>query len=109
LHAHGSCRHQFQRRAGTLGLRYCRRRALISWGPARPFPAEEGSMIDLTGRTAIITGGANGIGFEAAKTFAKAGTRLVLVDISADAGSNAVNELSSVGHEAIFVQADVSN
>ena len=66
-------------------------------------------MIDLTGRTAIITGGANGIGFEAAKTFAKAGTRLVLVDISADAGSNAVNELSSVGHEAIFVQADVSN
>ena len=39
----------------------------------------------LKGKSVLITGGASGIGFAAAKAFAAAGKNLTLLDISADA------------------------
>ena len=42
-------------------------------------------MGKLTGRTALITGASRGIGEGIAKTFAKHGARLILLDVSAEA------------------------
>ncbi len=39
-------------------------------------------MDSYDGRTAVITGGASGIGFATAKEFARRGARLMLADIN---------------------------
>jgi len=52
-------------------------------------------MTDVKGRTAFITGGANGIGFGVALAFARAGAKLVLADIDADALETAGSKLKA--------------
>jgi 3-oxoacyl-[acyl-carrier protein] reductase len=63
----------------------------------------------LEGKTAIITGGANGIGLEAVKLFAKEGANVALVDFNIDAGRLQEEELQSEWSNIKFFQADVSN
>ena len=46
-------------------------------------------MKQLSGKTAVVTGAASGIGFATARAFAKAGMRVVLADIEKDALSAA--------------------
>ncbi len=53
-------------------------------------------MTDVAGRTAFITGGANGIGLGIARAFASAGAKLALVDIEPEALGRAKEELSAV-------------
>lgn len=53
-------------------------------------------MTDVAGRTAFITGGANGIGLGIARAFAGAGAKLALVDLEEDALARAKAELSAV-------------
>ena len=53
-------------------------------------------MTDVDGRTAFITGGANGIGLGIARAFAGAGARLALADLDADALALAKAELSAL-------------
>lgn len=65
-------------------------------------------MKELFGKSVLITGGAGGIGFAAAETFAAQGAKVAIVDLSAEAGQKAVAALQEKGCEAIFVQADVS-
>lgn len=60
-------------------------------------------MLELAGRTAFITGGAQGIGLGLARAFAKEGVRLALADIDADALASAEAELSAVTEVAGFV------
>ena len=52
-------------------------------------------MTDVAGRTAFITGGANGIGLGIARVFASAGAKLALVDIDSEALNRAKAELSA--------------
>ena len=52
-------------------------------------------MTDVKGRTAFITGGANGIGLGIARAFAGAGAKLALADLDAEALAAAKAELSS--------------
>jgi NAD(P)-dependent dehydrogenase (short-subunit alcohol dehydrogenase family) len=52
-------------------------------------------MTDVAGRTAFITGGANGIGLGIARAFAAAGAKLALVDLDAEALDRAKAELSA--------------
>ncbi|QIB66813.1 SDR family oxidoreductase [Kineobactrum salinum] len=53
-------------------------------------------MTNVAGRTAFITGGANGIGLGIARAFAGAGAKLALVDIDEDALSTAKDELAEI-------------
>ena len=61
----------------------------------------------FTGRVAVITGGASGIGAATARLLAKEGAKLVLADINADAGAAMVSELS--GSDVHFIRTDVSS
>jgi NAD(P)-dependent dehydrogenase (short-subunit alcohol dehydrogenase family) len=60
-------------------------------------------------RTVIITGGAQGIGASYARSFAAQGARLLIADLSQDAGERLAAELSdSFACEVRFVRVDVS-
>jgi 3-oxoacyl-[acyl-carrier protein] reductase len=62
----------------------------------------------LSGKVAIITGAANGLGLEAARVFLREGAKVALVDYDAVSGEQRVSELQAEG-EAAFYQVDVSN
>lgn len=69
--------------------------------------------IDLAGRTAVVTGGASGIGLACARQFAQAGARVVLADRNLDAARERAAELGGlalavdVGEEASVRQLAV--
>jgi 2-dehydro-3-deoxy-L-rhamnonate dehydrogenase (NAD+) len=55
------------------------------------------STIDLKGRTAIVTGGARGIGFAIAQRMAKSGAKVVLWDLDTAAAQGAAQALLQSG------------
>ncbi len=63
-------------------------------------------MIDLAGRTALVTGAAGGIGFGIAKVLATAGARVVVNDVDATAAARAA---AALGDRVVAVQGDVSD
>ena len=63
-------------------------------------------MNRLEGKTAIITGGASGIGFETARLFISEGASVVIADINEMAGYAAAVEL---GDKCRFIKTDVSD
>ncbi|MDT5018050.1 MAG: hypothetical protein QOD39_4210 [Mycobacterium sp.] len=65
-------------------------------------------MDSYEGRTAVITGGASGIGFATAKEFARRGAaRIMLADINQSALDSAVADLGADGIDAHGVLCDV--
>jgi NAD(P)-dependent dehydrogenase (short-subunit alcohol dehydrogenase family) len=64
--------------------------------------------MELKGKTAVITGGASGIGLATAIQFAKAGANLVLGDIEDGPLATQVKELRSHGATVIGVHCDVA-
>ncbi|HUF33423.1 MAG TPA: SDR family NAD(P)-dependent oxidoreductase [Acidimicrobiales bacterium] len=66
-------------------------------------------MDELTGRTAVITGAASGMGRAFADRFSAAGMNLVLADIEQAPLDDAVAELSGSGAQVIGVRTDVSD
>ena len=66
-------------------------------------------MDTISGKVAVITGGASGIGFATAKALAARGAKLVVADIEASALNKAVAELSSSGAKAEGVVCDVAD
>src|SRR5262245_9116119 len=64
-------------------------------------------MFDLAGRVAIVTGGNGGIGLGMARGLAKAGARLVVAARNTEKSKAAVNELRSLGSEALALAVDV--
>ena len=64
-------------------------------------------MESFEGRAAVITGGANGIGFATAKEFARRGARVMLGDIDQAALDDAVAALRADGVDAHGVVCDV--
>jgi NAD(P)-dependent dehydrogenase (short-subunit alcohol dehydrogenase family) len=61
------------------------------------------------GRVAVVTGGASGIGFALASTFAAQGMKVALGDIEESALAEAVEKLQAAGAEVIGVRTDVSD
>lgn len=57
-------------------------------------------LIDLSGKLALVTGGASGIGLACARRLAMAGARVVVADRNARAAQETALDLSGVGIEA---------
>ncbi|MGQ0842724.1 MAG: SDR family NAD(P)-dependent oxidoreductase [Sporichthyaceae bacterium] len=63
----------------------------------------------LAGRTALVTGGARGLGAGMAQALARHGAAVVIADIRADLGKATVDELRSSDATAEFVDLDVTS
>jgi 3-oxoacyl-[acyl-carrier protein] reductase len=64
---------------------------------------------DLSGRRALVTGAANGIGRQTAIRFAGAGAAVVCVDIDGAGAASTAAEIESAGGRATGVALDVSD
>jgi NAD(P)-dependent dehydrogenase (short-subunit alcohol dehydrogenase family) len=67
------------------------------------------SAFSLPGRTALITGGARGIGYTTASRLAAAGARVVIVDINEDLLTTSVAALRADGAEADGWRCDITD
>lgn len=66
-------------------------------------------MKDFTGRVAVITGGASGIGLAVARRLARAGMRIALADVEAAALETAAKTLIAEGAQVLAVPTDVGD
>jgi NAD(P)-dependent dehydrogenase (short-subunit alcohol dehydrogenase family) len=66
-------------------------------------------MKELSGKVAVVTGGASGIGRALAQRLGAEGMRVVIADVEQEALSGALRELTGAGVDARAVRCDVSS
>jgi NAD(P)-dependent dehydrogenase (short-subunit alcohol dehydrogenase family) len=64
---------------------------------------------EFSGKVALITGAATGIGRAAAFAFARAGASVVVADLAEAAGQKTASDITAAGGTARFVQVDVAD
>ena len=64
---------------------------------------------DLEGKSALVTGGASGIGRATALAFAREGARVAVADIMQDAAQRTVAEIEAMGGQALAIGCDVTD
>ena len=67
------------------------------------------SMFDLTGKKALVTGGAVGIGRACAVAMATAGADVAIVDIDEKTGAATAEDIKAMGRDSLFVRCDVTS
>ena len=65
------------------------------------------NLFDLSGKVAIVTGGANGIGKATAIMLAKAGAAIAIADFNLEAAETTAKEIEALGVKAIAVECNV--
>jgi NAD(P)-dependent dehydrogenase (short-subunit alcohol dehydrogenase family) len=65
-----------------------------------------GTHVDVAGITALVTGGASGLGLATVERLVKAGARAVIVDLPSSQGKDVATRL---GSEVVFVPGDVTD
>ena len=63
--------------------------------------------MNISKKIAVVTGGASGLGLAASKLLINAGAKVVIFDMNASAGAQAVADLGSKSSH--FIQLDVSS
>jgi NAD(P)-dependent dehydrogenase (short-subunit alcohol dehydrogenase family) len=66
-------------------------------------------MFELTGKNALVTGAASGIGAATARVLAAAGATVYVADVNFDQGVVVADEIVEQGLAAEFVELDVAN
>ena len=74
-----------------------------------PSPPE--SMVELVGSTAVVTGAAQGIGYDVARHLMAAGADVLVFDINAEGATEAARTLAQEhpGRQAVPFAGDVAN
>lgn len=67
------------------------------------------SLFDLSGKNALVTGGAIGIGRGCALALAKVGANVAIVDINREVGEKTAEELTQYGVSSVFIHCDVTD
>lgn len=65
--------------------------------------------LDFTGKVALVTGAASGMGLATAQAFAEAGAAVVMADAREEVVHKESRRLVAAGHRALAVQCDVSD
>lgn len=66
-------------------------------------------LLDLSGKTVIVTGGAMGIGLGIVQRLAEAGASVLIADLNEQTAIQASNNLNKQGYKTKAVKVDVSN
>ena len=66
-------------------------------------------MFDLSGKTALVTGAASGIGEATAHTLSRAGAFVYVADINGESGERVAAAIWTDGGEAEFIRLDVAD
>src|SRR4051794_17863431 len=64
------------------------------------------SISRLDGRVAVVTGGARGVWYETVRAFQENGAKTVIIDISAEHGQKAAQELGTEFFQADLTKSD---
>ena len=64
---------------------------------------------EFSGKVALITGAAAGIGKATAEAFAAAGAQVVLSDIDVSAGEAVAEAIRAAGGDAVFIACNVAD
>ena len=67
------------------------------------------NVLDFSGKVALVTGAASGMGLATARAFAEAGAAVVLADFRGDIVKAEAEKLIAAGQKATFVRCDVSD
>src|SRR5688572_19240392 len=67
------------------------------------------SLLDLTGKIALVTGAGQGVGRATAMLLAQAGASVVVNDFHADRAQAVAEEIEALGGVAMARQADITN
>ena len=67
------------------------------------------NLFNLTGRTAIVTGGAGLLGTEFCKSLAEAGAAVIVADVNIDAAQDVAESLTKKGHDVVGFEIDITS
>ena len=65
--------------------------------------------VELEGRVAVVTGGANGIGRSTVDALIDNGAQVAIIDIDTQAGIQTAKEIQKMGGTCLFVEGDVTD